>query len=146
MTSLHKELIEILNEEKALLSNLYRIVSEERDAIVGFNSKELERILREKEQTLIKLSLWESARIKLFAKNGMENKALSEIIDIRDESPELLQLKDLYNTMQVLLRSIYDIQKINEQFIDRSIIHISTAIKFLENFGVTPKQSLLREA
>lgn len=76
MISLHKELTKILNEEKALLEILFKIVSEERDAIVGLNSVELEKILREKEQTLIKLSLWEEERAKLLAKNGLENTTL----------------------------------------------------------------------
>lgn len=129
MISLHKELTKILNEEKALLEILFKIVSEERDAIVGLNSVELEKILREKEQTLIKLSLWEEERAKLLAKNGLENTTLSEILNMNNDSPELIQLKELYYSMKTLLNAISEIQRINEQLIDRSIMHIGTAIK-----------------
>jgi flagellar biosynthesis/type III secretory pathway chaperone len=143
---LHKELTKILNEEKALLEILFKIVSEERDAIVGLNSVELEKILREKEQTLIKLSLWEEERAKLLAKNGLENTTLSEILNMNNDSPELIQLKELYYSMKTLLNAISEIQRINEQLIDRSIMHIGTAIKFLETFGINAKQSLSKEA
>lgn len=146
MISLHKELTKILNEEKALLEILFKIVSEERDAIVGLNSVELEKILREKEQTLIKLSLWEEERAKLLAKNGLENTTLSEILNMNSDSPELIQLKELYYSMKTLLNAISEIQRINEQLIDRSIMHIGTAIKFLETFGINAKQSLSKEA
>lgn len=146
MISLHKELTKILNEEKALLEVLFKTVSEERDAIVGLNSIELEKILREKEQTLIKLSLWEEERVKLLAKNGLENTTLSEILEMNNASPELIQLKELYYSMKTLLNAISEIQRINEQLIDRSIMHIGTAIKFLETFGINAKQSLSREA
>ncbi|GLI52484.1 flagellar protein FlgN [Thermodesulfovibrio yellowstonii] len=146
MISLHKELTKILNEEKSLLEILFKTVSEERDAIVGLNSVELEKILREKEQTLIKLSLWEEERVKLLAKNGLENTTLSEILEMNNESPELIQLKELYYSMKTLLNAISEIQRINEQLIDRSIMHIGTAIKFLETFGINAKQSLSREA
>ncbi|ACI21017.1 MULTISPECIES: flagellar protein FlgN [Thermodesulfovibrio] len=146
MISLHKELTKILNEEKALLEILFKIVSEERDAIVGLNSVELEKILREKEQTLIKLSLWEEERAKLLAKNGLENTTLSEILNMNNDSPELIQLKELYYSMKTLLNAISEIQRINEQLIDRSIMHIGTAIKFLETFGINAKQSLSKEA
>lgn len=141
MTSLHKELIEILNEEKALLSNLYRIVSEERDAIVGFNSKELEGILRQKEETLMKLSLWEKEREKL----GLNKKTLYEIISNSEHNEEFYQLRELYNSMRALLGAIGEIQKINEQLINRSIVHIGMSLKFLESFGISPKQSFSRE-
>jgi len=146
LISLHKELTKILNEEKALLEILFKIVSEERDAIVGLNSVELEKILREKEQTLIKLSLWEEERAKLLAKNGLENTTLSEILNMNNDSPELIQLKELYYSMKTLLNAISEIQRINEQLIDRSIMHIGTAIKFLETFGINAKQSLSKEA
>jgi len=146
LISLYKELTKILNEEKALLEILFKIVSEERDAIVGLNSVELEKILREKEQTLIKLSLWEEERVKLLTKNGLENTTLSEILNMNNDSPELIQLKELYYSMKTLLNAISEIQRINEQLIDRSIMHIGTAIKFLETFGINAKQSLSKEA
>lgn len=146
MISLYKELVEILTKEKNLLEILFKIVSDERDAIVGLNSVELEKILIQKEQTLIKLSLWEEERLKLLAKNGLENATLSEILNVKNESPEVEQLRELYHSMKTLLNAISEIQRINEQLIDRSIIHIETAIKFLENFGIIAKQNLLKEA
>ncbi|MCS7164348.1 MAG: flagellar protein FlgN [Thermodesulfovibrio sp.] len=147
MTSLYKELIEILKEEKALLETLFRIVSEERDAIVGLNSVELEKVLTEKQQILTKLSLWEEERIKLLKKNGMENMSLSEIINnTKNESPEIRHLNELYHTMKTILDAISEIQRINEQLIDRSIVHIATAIKFLETFGIKAKENLSMEA
>lgn len=146
MISLYKELAEILKKEKNLLEILFKIVSDERDAIVGLNSAELEKILIQKEQALIKLSLWEEERLKFLAKNGLENTTLSEILNVKNESPELVQLKELYHSMKTLLNAISEIQRINEQLIDRSIIHIETAIKFLEIFGITAKQNLSKEA
>lgn len=146
MISLYKELAEILKKEKNLLEILFKIVSDERDAIVGLNSAELEKILIQKEQALIKLSLWEEERLKLLAKNGLENTTLSEILNVKNESPELVQLKELYHNMKTLLNAISEIQRINEQLIDRSILHIETTIKFLEIFGITAKQNFSKEA
>lgn len=147
MTGLYKELIEILRKEKSLLESLFRIVSEERDAIVGLNSAELEKVLTDKEKTLIKLSLWEEEREKLLKKYGLERKSLSEIIqELPSEDKQTVELKELYQSMKALLTAISEIQKINEQLIDRSILHIETALKFLESFGITPRQTLSREA
>lgn len=149
MTSLHEELAEILEEEKKLLNNLYSIVSEERDAIVSLNSQGLERILIAKQEVLTKLSLWEKEREKLLEKYNMKGMTLENLIEYFEKnhhSSHLLKLRDLYKTMKAMLIAIGEIQKINEQLIDRSVLHIGAAIKFLETFGINAKQSLSREA
>lgn len=146
MTNLYYELVKVLQNEKNLLSSLYKIVSEERDAIVALQAKELERILRQKEAVLMKLSLWEREREKILEKNNLYGKSFSEIISHIEQTHDVQRLRELYSAMKTLLNAISDIQKINEQLIDRSIINIGTAIKFLESFGITPKQSLSKEA
>lgn len=146
MTNLYYELVKVLQNEKNLLSSLYKIVSEERDAIVALQAKELERILRQKEAVLMKLSLWEREREKILEKNNLYGKSFSEIISHIEQTHDVQRLRELYSAMKTLLTAISDIQKINEQLIDRSIINIGTAIKFLESFGITPKQSLSKEA
>ncbi len=146
MTNLYDELVKVLQNEKNLLSSLYKIVSEERDAIVALQAKELERILRQKEAVLMKLSLWEREREKILEKNNLYGKSFSEIISHIEQTHDVQRLRELYSAMKTLLTAISDIQKINEQLIDRSIINIGTAIKFLESFGITPKQSLSKEA
>jgi flagellar biosynthesis/type III secretory pathway chaperone len=143
---LYDELVKVLQNEKNLLSSLYKIVSEERDAIVALQAKELERILRQKEAVLMKLSLWEREREKILEKNNLYGKSFSEIISHIEQTHDVQRLRELYSAMKTLLTAISDIQKINEQLIDRSIINIGTAIKFLESFGITPKQSLSKEA
>ncbi|GAB5046985.1 flagellar protein FlgN [Thermodesulfovibrio sp. TK110] len=146
MINLHEELLKILQEEKNLLESLYKIVSKERDAIVALSSNELERIVREKETVLTKLSLWEHERKKLLAKHDLSDKSLSEIILQIENIKDAQSLKEIYSAMKTLLTAIGEIQKINEQLIDRSTIQIATAIKFLETFGIEPMQSLSREA
>lgn len=146
MTNLYYELVKVLQNEKNLLSSLYKIVSEERDAIVALQAKELERILRQKEAVLMKLSLWERERERILEKNNLYGKSFSEIISHIEQTHDVQRLRELYSAMKTLLTAISDIQKINEQLIDRSIINIGTAIKFLESFGITPKQSLSKEA
>ncbi len=149
MTSLYKELANILKEEKRLLSELYSVVSEERDAIVALNSKELEKILMNKEALLVKISLWEKEREKILKNHGLDGRTISEIIKMQsnqEENKEISVIEEVYKTMKSLLYAIAEIQKINEQLIDRSIIHIGTAIKFFESFGIKPKQTLSREA
>jgi flagellar biosynthesis/type III secretory pathway chaperone len=143
---LYYELVKVLQNEKNLLSSLYKIVSEERDAIVALQAKELERILRQKEAVLMKLSLWERERERILEKNNLYGKSFSEIISHIEQTHDVQRLRELYSAMKTLLTAISDIQKINEQLIDRSIINIGTAIKFLESFGITPKQSLSKEA
>ncbi len=149
MTSLHKELADILQEEKKLLKELYSLVSKERDAIVSLDSKGLEEILREKEALLVKISLWEKEREKLLKREGLEGKTLSEIIEIfsKDGQKEEMEiLIETYRIMKSFLSAIEEIQKINEQLIDHSLIHIGTALKFFESFGIKPKHSLSKEA
>ena len=146
MTNLYDELVKVLQNEKNLLSSLYKIVSEERDAIVALQAKELERILRQKEAVLMKLSLWERERERILEKNNLYGKSFSEIISHIEQTHDVQRLRELYSAMKTLLTAISDIQKINEQLIDRSIINIGTAIKFLESFGITQKQSLSKEA
>ncbi len=149
MTSLYEEIIKILKEEEVLLTSLYQIVSEERDAIIGLKSSELEKVLLKKEETLMKLSLWEVEREKTIERNNLKGITLNELISYfeeQDKSRDISELKGLFDKMKTLLSSIREIQKINEQLIDRSLIHLGTALKFLENFGIKPKQSLSREA
>lgn len=149
MISLHEELIKILEEEKSLLSSLYEIVSAERDAIVSLNSDELERVLTKKQEVFTKLSLWENEREKLLNSQGMKGMNLRDLINrIEVENPgiDLSALKEIYIKMKSLLEAIAEIQKINEQLVDRSMIHIGTALKFLETFGIKAKQNLSREA
>ncbi|MGB9710022.1 MAG: flagellar protein FlgN [Thermodesulfovibrio sp.] len=146
MISLYEELLKILEEEKTLLEALYKIVSEERDAIVALKGDELEKIMRDKETVIMKLSLWEQERLKLLKKHDLSDKSLSEIISQIESTQDAQRLKQIYSAMKTLLGATSEIQKVNEQLIDRSIIHINTAIKFLESFGIAPKQSLSREA
>jgi len=149
LTSLYEEIIKILKEEEVLLTSLYQIVSEERDAIIGLKSSELEKVLLKKEETLMKLSLWEVEREKTIERNNLKGITLNELISYfeeQDKSRDISELKGLFDKMKTLLSSIREIQKINEQLIDRSLIHLGTALKFLENFGIKPKQSLSREA
>jgi hypothetical protein len=113
---------------------------------VALQAKELERILRQKEAVLMKLSLWERERERILEKNNLYGKSFSEIISHIEQTHDVQRLRELYSAMKTLLNAISDIQKINEQLIDRSIINIGTAIKFLESFGITPKQSLSKEA
>jgi flagellar biosynthesis/type III secretory pathway chaperone len=143
---LYEELLKILEEEKTLLEALYKIVSEERDAIVALKGDELEKIMRDKETVIMKLSLWEQERLKLLKKHNLSDKSLSEIISQIENTQDAQRLKQIYSAMKTLLGATSEIQKVNEQLIDRSIIHINTAIKFLESFGIAPKQSLSREA
>jgi flagellar biosynthesis/type III secretory pathway chaperone len=146
---LYKELTNILKEEKRLLSELYSVVSEERDVIVSLNLQNLEKTLRDKEALLMKLSFWEKERDKLLKNYGLEGKTLSEIIKIHSndgENNDISAIEEIYKSMKSLLSAIAEIHKINEQLIDRSIIHINTAIKFFETFGIEPKQKLSREA
>lgn len=149
MTSLREELIKILEEEIQLLINLYKIVSHERDAIVSLNSQELEKILMEKQEILAKIGLWETEREKLFEKHEIKGMSLKMIINYlgkNSHKSDLKRLEELYEKMKTLLESIAEIQKINEQLIDRSMIHIGTALKFLETFGITARQSIQKEA
>ncbi len=149
MTSLHKDVANILQEEKKLLKELYSLVSKERDAIVSLDSKGLEEILREKESLLVKISLWEKEREKILKKEGLEGKTLSEVIkifSIDGQKEEIEMLKETYRTMKSLLSAIEEIQKINGQLIDHSLIHIGRALKFFESFGIKPKHSLSMEA
>lgn len=147
MTGWHDELVKILEEEEKLLKALYDTVSKERDAIVSLDSQELERILIEKQEILTKLSLWEKEREKLLEKHNLKGTGLEKIIESAEKNSEnTLRLRELYKTMKTMLTAITEIQRINEQLIDRSIIHIGTAIKFLETFGINAKQSLSKEA
>lgn len=148
MTSLYSELAKILREEKQLLYELYSTVSKERDAIISLNSNELEKITRDKELLLIKISLWDEEREKLLRHYGLEGKTITEIINMNNKGGEVdtAEIEELYRTLKALISAISEIQKINEQLIDHSMISIGAAIKFFESFGINPKQTLSREA
>lgn len=149
MTNLLEELERILNEEKIILSSLYEVVSKERDAIVSLDSEKLMNILMQKEELLMKLSIWEREREKLLKLHNLEKFSLRELIEFfekNDENSKDKNLRELYEGMRIILDAIAEIQRINEQLIDRSIIHVGTAIKFLESFGITARQNFKKEA
>jgi len=103
LTNLYDELVKVLQNEKNLLSSLYKIVSEERDAIVALQAKELERILRQKEAVLMKLSLWERERERILEKNNLYGKSFSEIISHIEQTHDVQRLRELYSAMKTLL-------------------------------------------
>ncbi|MCS7202865.1 MAG: flagellar protein FlgN [Thermodesulfovibrio sp.] len=145
MTNLLNRLLEILTKEKECLSELYNIVSEERDTIVSLRHHELERILRKKEETVMKISLLEKEREKFLLENELNGLSLSEIIKKYEIYEETSKLKELYTTIKTLLTAIEEIQRINEQLIDHCLFNIHRSLKFLENFNISAKSTISKE-
>ncbi len=144
-TNSYEELIEILEREFSLCSELVTLLQNEKDVIGGLNVEALDTHLRNKELVSAKIDIYEEARERALHALGMANKSLSEVAACAGpDYGERLSL--IASKFKSIASSISELNALNSLLIEKSLFYIRSSRNFLHTFGINPQQRISVEA
>jgi flagellar biosynthesis/type III secretory pathway chaperone len=144
-TSSYEELIDVLEREFALCSDLVALLQTEKDVIAGLDTEALDIHLRDKELVSAKINICEEARERTLRCLGMANSSLSEVA--ADAGPEYGdRLSFIASKFKSITNSIAELNTLNSMLIEKSLFHIRNSRNFLNTFGINPQSRISMEA
>ena len=144
-TSSYEELIDVLEREFALCSDLVALLQKEKDVIAGLDTEALDIHLRDKELISAKIQVFEEARGKLLQSLGLTDKTLSEVAATAEPNYKE-RLSFIASKFKAIANSIKELNALNSLLIDKSLFYIKSSRNFLSTFGINPKQRFSVEA
>ncbi|BCB96425.1 hypothetical protein JZK55_13470 [Dissulfurispira thermophila] len=145
MTHLYEDLINVLEREFALCTQLVELLQKEKDIIVSLDPKALEQLLNDKEAITTQIKVCDEAREKILDNLGFKNKTITEVAGMAEDSFRE-RLSDIALRFTSIINSISELNKFNSILIEKSLYYIKTSYNFLNNFDVTPRQKISVEA
>ncbi|GER94493.1 hypothetical protein A45J_2256 [hot springs metagenome] len=145
MTHLYEDLINVLEREFALCTQLVELLQKEKDIIVSLDPKALEQLLNDKEAITTQIKVCDEAREKILDNLGFKNKTITEVAGMAEGSFRE-RLSDIALRFTSIINSISELNKFNSILIEKSLYYIKTSYNFLNNFDVTPRQKISVEA
>jgi len=144
-TNSYEELIDVLEKEFSLCSELVALLQKEKDVIAGMNMDALEMHLRDKQLVSSKIDICEGSRERVLRSLGMADKSLTEIAecaghDYRD------RLSNISSKFKSIASSISELNTLNGLLIEKSLFYIRSSRNFLTTFGINPQQRISVEA
>ncbi len=144
-TNSYEELIDILEREFSLCSELVTLLQKEKDVIAGLDNEALDTHLRDKELVSAKINICEETRERTIRSLGMVNRTLSEIAaSAGPDYGERLSL--IASKFRSIASSISELNTLNSLLIEKSLFYIRSSRNFLKTFGINPKQRISVEA
>jgi len=144
-TNSYEELIDVLECEFTLCSDLVALLQKEKDVIAGFDNEAFDAHLRNKELVSAKISVCEELRVKMLTSLGMESKTLSEVAaGAGPDYGERLSL--IASKFKSITDSIVELNNLNSMLIEKSLFYIRSSQNFLKTFGINPCSSISLEA
>jgi flagellar biosynthesis/type III secretory pathway chaperone len=144
-TSSYEELIDVLEREFALCSDLVALLQKEKDVIAGLDTEALDIHLREKELVSAKINICEETRERTLRSLGMANSSLSEVA--AGAEPEYGdRLSYIASKFKSITNSIAELNTLNSMLIEKSLFHIRNSRNFLNTFGINPQSRISMEA
>ena len=144
-TSSYEELIDVLEREFALCSDLVELLQREKDVIAGLDTEALDIHLRDKELVSVKINICEEARERTLRCLGMANSSLSEVA--AGAGPEYgNRLSFIASKFKSITNSIAELNTLNSMLIEKSLFHIRNSRNFLNTFGINPQSRISMEA
>ena len=141
MIQLYEELITILEKEFVLCTQLVGLLQKEKDVIVSLDPNALEQLLGEKESISINIRMCDEARERILERLGFNNKTISQVAAVAaDEYRD--KLKDIASRFVSVIHSITELNKLNGKLIEKSLYYVKASYKFLNAFGVSPRQQI----
>jgi len=145
LKGLYENLIDILEREFGLCSELVTLLQKEKDVIAGLNLEALETHLREKQLVSSKIDICENSRENILRSLGLTGKSLTEVASIADidHRERLFQIASKF---KAIASSISELNTLNNLLIERSLFHVRSSRNFLKTFGIDPQQRISVEA
>lgn len=145
MTHLYEDLINVLEKEFFLCTQLVELLQREKDVIVSLDPAALEALLKEKEAITVEIKLCDEARERILDALGFENKTISEVADIAAHGFRE-KLSSIASKFTAIIHSISELNRFNSVLIEKSLYYIKTSYNFLNNFDVSARQKISVEA
>lgn len=145
MIQLYEELIDVLDREFSLCTQLVALLQKEKDVIVSLDSRALEQLLLEKEAVSTNIRMCEEARERILDRLGFRNKTITQVASAADGDYKD-RLGSIASKFSSVIHSITELNKLNGKLIEKSLFYIKTSYNFLNTFGVTARQRVSLEA
>lgn len=145
MTHLYDDLIDVLEREFSLCTQLIELLQKEKDVIVSLDPKALEALLREKEAITNSIRVCDETREVILQKLGFKSKTISEVAEIAEDGYRE-KLTDIASKFKSVIHTISELNRFNSILIEKSLYYIKTSYNFLNTFDVGARQRISVEA
>jgi len=145
LTHLYEDLIDVLEKEFSLCTQLVELLQKEKDVIASLDPRALEQLLSDKEAITTQIRVCDETREKILDNLGFKNKTISEVAGMA-ESSYRDRLTSIASKFTSIIHSISELNRFNSILIEKSLYYIKTSYNFLNNFDVSPRQKISVEA
>jgi flagellar biosynthesis/type III secretory pathway chaperone len=145
LTHLYEDLIDVLEKEFSLCTQLVELLQKEKDVITSLDPKALELLLSDKEAITTQIRVCDETREKILDNLGFKNKTISEVAGMA-ESSYRERLTSIASKFASIIHSISELNRFNSILIEKSLYYIKTSYNFLNNFDVAPCNKISVEA
>ena len=138
MEHLLDRLLESLEHAIELYQSLFRVVQNEKDAVVGLNLQQLNETCKAKDNLLLKLRILEERRVQLMDRVAAElgrspqGLTLTELSQLVDE-PYAYRLRDRSTDLMALIHALQDATQQNKFLMSHSMQLIQGSYNLLNN-------------
>ncbi|MFZ6008682.1 MAG: flagellar protein FlgN [Nitrospirota bacterium] len=145
MTHLYEDLIDVLEKEFSLCTQLVELLQKEKDVIASLDPRALELLLGDKEAITTQIRVCDETREKILDNLGFKNKTISEVAGMA-ESSYRERLTSIASKFTSIIHSISELNRFNSILIEKSLYYIKTSYNFLNNFDVSARRKISVEA
>ncbi len=141
MTHLYEDLIDVLEKEFSLCTQLVELLQKEKDVIASLDPRALELLLGDKEAITTQIRVCDETREKILDNLGFKNKTISEVAGMA-ESSYRERLTSIASKFTSIIHSISELNRFNSILIEKSLYYIKTSYNFLNNFDVSARRKI----
>lgn len=145
MTKLYEDLIDVLEKEFSLCTQLVELLQKEKDVIVSLDPTALQALLGKKEAVTTMIRVCDETREKILESIGFKNKTISEVAEMA-ENGYRERLTGIASKFKSIINSISELNRFNNILIEKSLYYIKTSYNFLNTFDIAPRQKISVEA
>lgn len=145
MTRLYEDLIDVLEKEFSLCTQLVELLQKEKDVVASLDPRALELLLGDKEAITTQIRVCDETREKILDNLGFKNKTISEVAGMA-ESSYRERLTSIASKFTSIIHSISELNRFNSVLIEKSLYYIKTSYNFLNNFDVSARRKISLEA
>lgn len=145
MTQLYEDLIDVLEKEFSLCTQMVELLQREKDVIVSLDPRALESLLSDKEAITTQIRVCDETRERILDVLGFKNKTISEVAKMAD-SGYREKLTAIASKFTSIIHSISELNRFNSVLIEKSLYYIKTSYNFLSSFDIGARQKISVEA
>jgi len=141
LTHLYEDLIDVLEKEFSLCTQLVELLQKEKDVIASLDPRALELLLGDKEAITTQIRVCDETREKILDNLGFKNKTISEVAGMA-ESSYRERLTSIASKFTSIIHSISELNRFNSILIEKSLYYIKTSYNFLNSFDVSARRKI----